>query len=289
MFRCASRQLRCYKRKRAPEYCDEIDELHGCKYWRTLVWCCGSVCKVTGARDGCVETTGSVAPWVWGQSLVCPCVATLRRTLITLNPTLRRDTSQYSDTKETYYGTRDLTLDTWYTQPDTQQRLDTWPSAETHLYWHNTYYGTWQDTYYGTRHETLDTWYSHPNTLQWHCNILQYTWHLIHSTRHSAETHPHIVTQEIWDKTRDKTHIRYGTRETWHSSLSPWRSAETTWQDTRDTYHGIWQDKRHILWNMTRQETLLWDMTSKDMHIKGDIIWKSEAVNSVHSGYGDKS
>ena len=176
-------------------------------------------------------------------------------TLITLNPTLRRDTSQYSDTKETYYGTRDLTLDTWYTQPDTQQRLDTWPSAETHLYWHNTYYGTWQDTYYGTRHETLDTWYSHPNTLQWHCNILQYTWHLIHSTRHSAETHPHIVTQEIWDKTRDKTHIRYGTRETWHSSLSPWRSAETTWQDTRDTYHGIWQDKRHILWSMTRQET----------------------------------
>ena len=45
----------------------------------------------------------------------------------------------------------------------------------------------------------------------------------------------------------------------------------------------------YILWDLTLQETLLWDMTSKDMHIKGDIIWKSEAVNSVHSGYGDKS
>ena len=63
-----------------------------------------------------------------------------------------------------------------------------------------------------------------------------------------------------------------------------------SWNMTRQETHIMEHDKtRDILWNMTRQETLLWDMTSKDMHIKGDIIWKSEAVNSVHSGYGDKS
>ena len=205
MFRCASSrqlQLRCYKRKRAPEYCDEIDELHGCKYWRTLVWCCGSVCKVTGARDGCVETTGSVAPWVWGQSLVCPCVATLRRTLITLNPTLRRDTSQYSDTAIQWHkscGTRHLTLNTHHSQPDTPQR---------HI------------------------------PVQWHKRNILWdkrldTWHLIHSTRHSAETwhltlsrDTSVLTQHIlWDMTR---HILWDkTWDTWHLILSSQHSAVT--------------------------------------------------------------
>ena len=170
---------------------------------------------------------------------MCPCVVTLRRTHITPTPTLRRDTSQYSDT--------------------------------THTMGHDKTHIMGQDT-----------------------------WHLINSTPHSAETHPNTVTQEIWDMTRNKTHIKRDLK----LSHSQWHSAEQRhiaysdtketycgihimghdktrdtnywiWQDTRDTYHGIWQDKWHILWNMTIQETplrhtyfetLLWDMTSKNMH-----------------------
>ena len=171
MFRCASRQLRCYKRKRAPEYCDEIDELHGCKYWRTLVWCCGSVCKVTGARDGCVETTGSVAPWVWGQSLAVTSVSVCC----------------------------DITPDTHHSHPDTPQR---------HI------------------------------PVQWHKRNILWdkrldTWHLIHSTRHSAETwhltlsrDTSVLTQHIlWDMTR---HILWDkTWDTWHLILSSQHSAVT--------------------------------------------------------------
>ena len=111
-------------------------------------WQCGSVCL--------------------GQSLVCPCVATLRRTLITPTPTLRRDTSlavtqhilYYGTWQDTYYGTRQ---DKRHSHSNTQQ----WHIA---MQWHKRY-GTWQakrDTYHGTRHKTLDTWYSHHDTQQRH-------------------------------------------------------------------------------------------------------------------------
>ena len=165
---------------------------------------------------------------------------------------------------------------------DTQQ----WHIA---MQWHKRY-GTWQakrDTYHGTRHKTLDT--------------LTMT-----LSRDTFNT----VTQEIWDKTRDKTHImgqeRLDTHHTHHDTQQrhiaysdTWetycgihimghdKTRDTNywiWQDTRDTYHGTWQDKRHILWNMTRHETPLRHTYYENWCYKRHILWKMTSKDTHIKG-----
>ena len=179
MFRCASSrqlQLRCYKRKRAPEYCDEIDELHGCKYWRTLVWCCGSV---TGRMCGDHWQCGSVSLGAVTSVSVC-C---------------------------------DITPDTHHSQPDTPQRhiaVQWHCNTVTQKMWDKTL-DTWHSSL-STRHSAE----THPSTVTQKKHIMgQETWHLTLDTLNPTLSRDltldpqqrHICIDTTHTMGHDKTHI----------------------------------------------------------------------------------